>query len=95
MIVLNIQFITLIKLFISSNLHVTISDVSLFNKEGENNMDLDQLVPRIKLILIMAVCKHDISVFSIFTVTPVKSDSDVMFCLQSTQGLKIDRSLVY
>ena len=24
-----------------------------------------------------------------------KSDSDVMFCLQSYQGLRIDRSLVY
>ena len=30
-----------------------------------------------------------------FTVLPTKSDSDVMFCLQSYQGLKIDRSLVY
>ena len=29
------------------------------------------------------------------TVPPAKSDSDVMFCLQSYQGLKIDRSLVY
>ena len=29
------------------------------------------------------------------TVLPVKSDSDVMFCLQSYQGLRIDRSLVY
>ena len=26
---------------------------------------------------------------------PFKSDSDVMFCLQSDQGLRIDRSLVY
>ena len=29
------------------------------------------------------------------TVLPAKSDSDVMFCLQSYQGLIIDRSLVY
>ena len=29
------------------------------------------------------------------TVLPAKSDSDVMFCLQSYQGLRIDRSLVY
>ena len=28
------------------------------------------------------------------TVLPAKSDSDVMFCLQSYQGLRIDRSLV-
>ena len=30
-----------------------------------------------------------------FTVLSVMSDSDVMFCLQSYQGLRIDRSLVY
>ena len=29
------------------------------------------------------------------TVLPAKSDSDVMFCLQSYKGLIIDRSLVY
>ena len=29
------------------------------------------------------------------TVLPAKSDSDAMFCLQSYQGLRIDRSLVY
>ena len=29
------------------------------------------------------------------TVLPAKSDSDYMFCLQSYQGLRIDRSLVY
>ena len=28
-------------------------------------------------------------------VLPAKSDSDVMFCLQSYQGLRIDRSHVY
>ena len=29
------------------------------------------------------------------TVLPAKSDSDLMFCLESYQGLIIDRSLVY
>ena len=29
------------------------------------------------------------------TILPAKSDSDVMLCLQSYQGLMIDRSLVY
>ena len=29
------------------------------------------------------------------TVLSAKSDSDVMFCLQSYQGLRIDRSHVY
>ena len=29
------------------------------------------------------------------TVLPAKSGSDVMFCLQSYQGLRIDRSLVH
>ena len=31
----------------------------------------------------------------ITTVLPAKSDSDIMFCLHSYQGLIIDRSLVY
>ena len=31
----------------------------------------------------------------VITVVPAKSDSDVMFCLQSDKGLRIDRSLVY
>ena len=31
----------------------------------------------------------------VITVMPAKSDSDVMFCLQSYQGLVFDRSLVY
>ena len=29
------------------------------------------------------------------TVLPAKSDSEVMFCLQSYQGVIIDRSLMY
>ena len=29
------------------------------------------------------------------TVVPTKSDSDVIFCLQSYKGLRIDKSLVY
>ena len=29
------------------------------------------------------------------TVEPAKSDSDIMFCLQHYQGLKIDKWLVY
>ena len=29
------------------------------------------------------------------TVLPAKSDSDVMFCLQRYQGLRIERSFVY
>ena len=29
------------------------------------------------------------------TVLPAKSDSDLRFCLQSYQGIIIDRSLVY
>ena len=31
----------------------------------------------------------------ISTILPAMSDSDVMFCLQSYQGLRIDKSLVY
>ena len=29
------------------------------------------------------------------TVVPAKSDSDIMFCLQSYQAFRIDRSLLY
>ena len=29
------------------------------------------------------------------TVLPAKSDSDVMFCLQSNQGIRIDISLLF
>ena len=32
---------------------------------------------------------------AVLTVLPAKSDSDLMFCLQSFQGLIIDRSLMY
>ena len=39
------------------------------------------------------VSHHPPSKYS--TVLPAKSDSDFMFCLQSYQGLIIDRSLVY
>ena len=37
----------------------------------------------------------EVSRVSVSTVLPAKSDSDVMFCLKSYQGLIIDRSLVY
>ena len=36
-----------------------------------------------------------VSCIEVSTVLPAKSDSDFMFCLQSYQGLIIDRSLVY
>ena len=39
--------------------------------------------------------KEDFNNKSPATVLPAKSDSDVMFCLQSYQGLIIDKSLVY
>ena len=43
-----------------------------------------------------ASCLRDEQIqFSAYTVLPAKSDGDVIFCLQSYQGLKIDRSLVY
>ena len=35
------------------------------------------------------------NIMLITTVVPAKSDSDVIFCLQSYQGLSIDRSFVY
>ena len=38
---------------------------------------------------------YQIKVCTDSTVVPAKSDSDVMFCLQSYQGHRIDISLVY
>ena len=38
---------------------------------------------------------HSSVVVSLLTVLPAKSDSYVMFCLQSYQGLRMDRSLMY
>ena len=39
---------------------------------------------------------HEVSqALLVTTVLPSKSDSDFMFCLQSYQGLIIDRSLVH
>ena len=39
--------------------------------------------------------KHRFQKSKLFTILPAKSDSDVMFCLQSYQGMIIDRSLVH
>ena len=44
------------------------------------------------VFFVMIVCTNKMG-YS--TVLPAKSDSGIMFCLQSYQGLKIDRSLVY
>ena len=38
---------------------------------------------------------NKISCADSFTVLPAKSDSDVMFCLQTYKGIRIDRSLKY
>ena len=46
---------------------------------------IENLISRLKIYLISIYCP----------VLPTKSDSDFMFCLQSHQGLRIDRSLVY
>ena len=40
-------------------------------------------------------CQFSLHLNTSYTVVPAKSDSDVMFCLQRYQGLRIDRSLVY
>ena len=41
-----------------------------------------------------SICKT-MTLWPISTVLPARSDSDVMFCLQSYPGLIIDISLVY
>ena len=43
---------------------------------------------------LLVVCCIDFNALQT-TVLPAKSDSDVMFCLQSYPGLVIDRPLVY
>ena len=46
------------------------------------------------LLKILLCCLHSSSKpHTTTTVLPAKSDSDVMFCLQGDQGLRIDRSL--
>ena len=48
--------------------------------------------------LINFIISHNVFVFPWklhSTVLPAKSDSDFLFCLQSYQGLIIDRALVY
>ena len=61
--------------------------VSKYNDLGEDEADSYYYFDRFK----MRLYDNKVSV----TVLPAKSDSDVMFCLQSYQGLIIDRSLVY
>ena len=48
-------------------------------------------------VLLTFNVKDDIALFrkAFTTVLPTKSDSDVMFCLQSYWGLILDSSLVY
>ena len=43
----------------------------------------------------VAFLGHAQFLFFTTTVLPAESESDVIFCLQSDQGLIIDRSLVY
>ena len=45
--------------------------------------------------LLKTICDTSAIFVHTFTVGPAKSDSDVMFCLQSYKGLRIDRSRVY
>ena len=57
-----------------------------------------------RLVYDFVVCMHQNQGFArrsmfdsglVATVLPARGDSDLMFCLQSYQELKIDRSLVY
>ena len=48
------------------------------------------------MLMCMSICMLFYSIIMLLrTVVPAKSDSDVIFCLQKYQGLRIDRSLVY
>ena len=56
------------------------------SKKGRTDRQTDTVI----IVHTCGSCK-----MSIPTILPAKSDSDAMFRLQSYQGLRIDRSLVY
>ena len=51
-------------------------------------------IPDLCLLLYFYLCSI-VDQWHVFTVLPVKSDSDIIFCLQNYRGLIIERSLVY
>ena len=63
-------------------------------RERWDNFVANQLADMNKKNTVELVRIQRSSFLSSATVLPAKSDSDVLFCLQSFQGLKIDRSLV-
>ena len=73
---------TLLEMIIIENICLSVPMISISSKCWDLYSD-SKKKQCIKLILQM------------LTVLPAKNDSDAMFCLQSYQGLRIDRSLVY
>ena len=65
--------------------------MSADNKSMKNYPACNDLVVQCQL----SAADYNSFLVSVATVLPAKSDSDVMFCLQSYQGFIIDRSLVY
>ena len=59
---------------------------------GVNSYRID-IYARIAKLNTNVYTPHELT--RIDTVLPAKSDSDVLFCLQNYQGLRIDISLVY
>ena len=85
--------------------HVSQSDVSSTGDQedvgsinGPAHLSTEEIYPTpspINDLIMTAACVWHKDKCYTCTVVPTKSDSDVMFCLQSYQGLIIDRSLVY
>ena len=89
------------KSLIEKGVIITIGEtmgVSMDQKKSvsEESMEIVPTVDVIRfsfLTSLLLLNKHPVLLTG--TVLPAKSDSDIMFCLQRYQGLRIDRSLVY
>ena len=89
-------------MFFSSGERMLEDFQSHLDKEDDRRDNADEKLQRSSKILVSvkAGVEHlsdklyNLKAVSISTVKPNKSDSDAMFCLQSYQGLIIDRSLV-
>ena len=66
-------------------------DIGLHCQKGFYDISADNKSSR----LVIGSLKVKLAEIALDTVLPAKSDSDVMFCLQSYQGRIINRSIVF
>ena len=69
--------------------------ISMDCNRGSWVWNMGLLLTSLQIILSLLLIQGYWQKFAYTTVLPAKSDSDFMFCLQSYQGLIINRSLVY